>query len=82
MFHMLNVIVQADKLMNIFVVIASIPTKVLFGVRTFYNGIDDQVIRRPFVVFIRASDVNCYWATLSSRAILFFRSTWQSLTPE
>ena len=59
MFDVLNVIAQADKLMDIFVVITFIRTKVLLTIRAFYNNMDEQIIRRPFITFICTSDVNC-----------------------
>lgn len=59
MFDMLDILVQANKLVDIFVVIAFICTKVLLRMGTFDDNMDDQVIRRPFVVFIRTGDVNC-----------------------
>jgi hypothetical protein len=61
MFDVLNVISQSDKNMHIFVVVAFISTKMLLAVRAFCNDVNDQIIRRPFVMLICACYENRQW---------------------
>jgi hypothetical protein len=72
MFGMPNVIFESDKNMHICVVLAFIGTKMLRTVRTFGNDMNDQIICGPFIMLMRASDINCEWrATLISQKMNF-----------
>ena len=61
--NMFNVIPETNKLMYVFIVVAFVSTKMLLSMRTFGNDVNNQVIGRPFVMFIRTRDKNCEWRT-------------------
>jgi hypothetical protein len=54
-----------DKVMNIGKVIASVSTQMLLGVGTRHDNRDNQVICRPLVVDVGASDKDCQRRTTS-----------------
>ena len=51
-----DVMFQTHKDMHILVVIAFVRTKVLFAVRPLGDNVNDQIIDRPFVMFVGTSD--------------------------
>ncbi len=45
--------------MNIFVIVAFVCTKMLFTVMSFDYNVNNQIIGRPFIMFIRTCNKNC-----------------------
>jgi len=56
MFDMFNIALPGNDFMNIFEIVASICTKMLFTVRSFDDNVHDQILDRPLVMFVGARD--------------------------
>lgn len=52
MLDVLNIVLEPDKFMNIFVIVAFVCTKMLFAVRTFGDDVNNQIVRRPLVMLV------------------------------
>ena len=64
MLDVFDIVVQSNELMHIVEIIAFISAEMLLTVWTFGDDVNNQVIGRPFVMFVRASDPNCQGSTV------------------
>lgn len=66
MFDMNNIACLLNKLVDIIIIVTLVSAEMLFdvlGVWTFNNNRNNQIIRRPLVMLVRASDMQSQWRT-------------------
>lgn len=61
MFDVGLITLAVNKLVNILKIVTFVCTQVLLRIRSFDNNMDDQIINRPFIMFICSSNMNCEW---------------------